>query len=110
MNCSCCLKNRTEGRVIQSIGSSLKCCDGYPGFRGSPLWSLSPVIFRVGALGWNADYLTLCFSPCAGNDESSCMLSPPCPSQCTCVDSVVRCSNKGLRMLPKGIPKDVTEL
>ncbi|KAF4789872.1 hypothetical protein TURU_146994 [Turdus rufiventris] len=47
---------------------------------------------------------------CDGNDESSCSLSPPCPSQCTCVDSVVRCSNKGLRMLPKGIPKDVTEL
>uniref|UniRef100_A0A8C0ICE1 Slit guidance ligand 3 n=1 Tax=Bubo bubo TaxID=30461 RepID=A0A8C0ICE1_BUBBB len=46
---------------------------------------------------------------CDGNDESSCLLSPPCPSQCTCVDSVVRCSNKGLRMLPKGIPKDVTE-
>uniref|UniRef100_A0A663MYM1 Slit guidance ligand 3 n=1 Tax=Athene cunicularia TaxID=194338 RepID=A0A663MYM1_ATHCN len=28
---------------------------------------------------------------CDGNDESSCLLSPPCPSQCTCVDSVVRC-------------------
>uniref|UniRef100_A0A8C3JZJ3 Slit guidance ligand 3 n=1 Tax=Calidris pygmaea TaxID=425635 RepID=A0A8C3JZJ3_9CHAR len=47
---------------------------------------------------------------CDGNDESSCLLSPPCPSQCTCVDLVVRCSNKGLRVLPKGIPKDVTEL
>uniref|UniRef100_A0A8C5IZE4 Slit guidance ligand 3 n=1 Tax=Junco hyemalis TaxID=40217 RepID=A0A8C5IZE4_JUNHY len=47
---------------------------------------------------------------CDGNDESSCLLSPPCPAQCTCVDSVVRCSNKGLRTLPKGIPKDVTEL
>uniref|UniRef100_A0A672V1A4 Slit guidance ligand 3 n=1 Tax=Strigops habroptila TaxID=2489341 RepID=A0A672V1A4_STRHB len=47
---------------------------------------------------------------CDGNEESSCLLSPPCPSQCTCVDSVVRCSNKGLRILPKGIPKDVTEL
>ncbi|XP_025917125.1 slit homolog 3 protein [Apteryx rowi] len=47
---------------------------------------------------------------CDGNDESSCSLSPPCPPQCTCLDSVVRCSNKGLRVLPKGIPKDVTEL
>uniref|UniRef100_A0A8C3I7I1 Slit guidance ligand 3 n=1 Tax=Chrysemys picta bellii TaxID=8478 RepID=A0A8C3I7I1_CHRPI len=47
---------------------------------------------------------------CDGNDESSCLLSPRCPDQCTCVDSVVRCSNKGLRILPKGIPKDVTEL
>uniref|UniRef100_A0A8C3L477 Slit guidance ligand 3 n=1 Tax=Chrysolophus pictus TaxID=9089 RepID=A0A8C3L477_CHRPC len=47
---------------------------------------------------------------CEGNDESSCLLSPPCPSQCTCMDSVVRCSNKGLRVMPKGIPKDVTEL
>ncbi|XP_006115817.1 slit homolog 3 protein [Pelodiscus sinensis] len=47
---------------------------------------------------------------CDGNDESSCLLSPRCPDPCTCVDSVVRCSNKGLRILPKGIPKDVTEL
>uniref|UniRef100_A0A674K8Q4 Slit guidance ligand 3 n=1 Tax=Terrapene triunguis TaxID=2587831 RepID=A0A674K8Q4_9SAUR len=38
---------------------------------------------------------------CDGNDESSCLLSPRCPDQCTCVDSVVRCSNKGLRILPK---------
>ncbi|XP_035147993.3 slit homolog 3 protein isoform X1 [Callithrix jacchus] len=47
---------------------------------------------------------------CDGNDESSCQLSPRCPEQCTCVDTVVRCSNKGLRTLPKGMPKDVTEL
>nr|KAF6482134.1 slit guidance ligand 3 [Molossus molossus] len=47
---------------------------------------------------------------CEGNDESSCHLGPRCPEQCTCVDTVVRCSNRGLRALPKGIPKDVTEL
>ncbi|KAG8128762.1 hypothetical protein E2320_015534, partial [Naja naja] len=47
---------------------------------------------------------------CDGNTENSCHISPRCPDQCTCVDSVVRCSNKGLRFLPKGVPKDVTEL
>ncbi|XDB61699.1 hypothetical protein AB1E18_015057 [Capra hircus] len=47
---------------------------------------------------------------CDGNDESSCQLGPRCPEQCTCVETVVRCSNRGLRALPKGIPKDVTEL
>lgn len=47
---------------------------------------------------------------CEGNDESSCQLGPRCPEQCTCVDTVVRCSNRGLRALPRGIPKDVTEL
>ncbi|CAJ0965367.1 unnamed protein product [Ranitomeya imitator] len=31
-------------------------------------------------------------------------------AECTCLDTVVRCSNKGLKALPKGIPKDVTEL
>lgn len=46
----------------------------------------------------------------AGNDESSCHLGPRCPEQCTCVETVVRCSNKGLHTLPRGIPKDVTEL
>ncbi|ERE69489.1 putative slit protein [Cricetulus griseus] len=47
---------------------------------------------------------------CDGNEESSCQLSPRCPEQCTCVETVVRCSNRGLRALPKGMPKDVTEL
>lgn len=47
---------------------------------------------------------------CEGNEENSCQLSPRCPEQCTCVETVVRCSNKGLHTLPKGMPKDVTEL
>ncbi|XP_062826545.1 slit homolog 3 protein isoform X3 [Anolis carolinensis] len=47
---------------------------------------------------------------CDGNVESSCHFSPRCPDQCTCIDSLVRCSNRGLRFLPKGVPKDVTEL
>uniref|UniRef100_A0AAR2J0E5 Slit homolog 1 protein n=1 Tax=Pygocentrus nattereri TaxID=42514 RepID=A0AAR2J0E5_PYGNA len=29
-----------------------------------------------------------------------------CPSECTCLETVVRCSNKHLRALPKGIPRD----
>uniref|UniRef100_A0A8C5QN05 Slit guidance ligand 3 n=1 Tax=Leptobrachium leishanense TaxID=445787 RepID=A0A8C5QN05_9ANUR len=47
---------------------------------------------------------------CDGNEESSCLPLQRCPEQCTCVDTVVRCGNKGLRSLPKNIPKDVTEL
>lgn len=47
---------------------------------------------------------------CEGNEENSCQLSPRCPEQCTCVETVVRCSNRGLHTLPKGMPKDVTEL
>lgn len=39
---------------------------------------------------------------CEGNEENSCQLSPRCPEQCTCVETVVRCSNKGLHTLPKG--------
>uniref|UniRef100_A0A803STD4 Slit homolog 2 protein n=1 Tax=Anolis carolinensis TaxID=28377 RepID=A0A803STD4_ANOCA len=45
-----------------------------------------------------------------GNDENSCSPLSRCPAECTCLDTVVRCSNKGLKSLPKGIPKDVTEL
>ncbi|GAA6079929.1 slit homolog 2 protein isoform X1, partial [Tachysurus ichikawai] len=45
-----------------------------------------------------------------GDDENSCSPSARCPSECSCLDTVVRCSNKGLNTLPKGIPKDVTEL
>lgn len=43
-------------------------------------------------------------------EESSCVPRPQCPSECTCVETVVRCSNKHLHALPKGIPRNVTEL
>uniref|UniRef100_A0A452SCC2 Slit homolog 2 protein n=1 Tax=Ursus americanus TaxID=9643 RepID=A0A452SCC2_URSAM len=45
-----------------------------------------------------------------GNDDSSCSPLSRCPAECTCLDTVVRCSNKALKVLPKGIPRDVTEL
>ncbi|XP_053487014.1 slit homolog 3 protein [Ictalurus furcatus] len=48
---------------------------------------------------------------CDGIEENVCLPSVPrCPDPCTCSDTVVRCSNRGLRSLPKGIPKDTTEL
>ncbi|KAM4611248.1 slit homolog 1b [Polymixia lowei] len=43
-------------------------------------------------------------------EDSSCAAGPQCPSQCTCMDTVVRCSNKHLQALPKGLPRNVTEL
>lgn len=66
----------------------------------------SPVRPRCGGLS----PATLTLGLPTGNDESSCHLGPRCPEQCTCVETVVRCSNRGLRTLPRGIPKDVTEL
>ncbi|XP_056328547.1 slit homolog 3 protein [Danio aesculapii] len=48
---------------------------------------------------------------CDGAEENVCLPSAPrCPESCTCSDTVVRCSNRGLRSLPKAIPKDTTEL
>uniref|UniRef100_A0A672N047 Slit homolog 3 protein-like n=1 Tax=Sinocyclocheilus grahami TaxID=75366 RepID=A0A672N047_SINGR len=47
---------------------------------------------------------------CDGTEENVCLPSAPrCPDSCSCSDTVVRCSNRGLRSLPKGIPKDTTE-
>uniref|UniRef100_UPI001EAEF203 slit homolog 1 protein-like n=1 Tax=Oncorhynchus gorbuscha TaxID=8017 RepID=UPI001EAEF203 len=43
-------------------------------------------------------------------EESSCVARPQCPSECTCTETVVRCSNKHLQALPKGLPRNVTEL
>ncbi|XP_010887308.2 slit homolog 1 protein isoform X1 [Esox lucius] len=45
-----------------------------------------------------------------GVETMSCVPRPQCPSECTCLETVVRCSNKHLRVLPKGIPRNVTEL
>ncbi|XP_062864239.1 slit homolog 2 protein [Trichomycterus rosablanca] len=56
------------------------------------------------------DVATQDFSCEDGDDENSCSPSARCPVECSCLDTVVRCSNKGLNALPKGIPKDVTEL
>uniref|UniRef100_A0A4W5NCL2 Slit homolog 3 (Drosophila) n=1 Tax=Hucho hucho TaxID=62062 RepID=A0A4W5NCL2_9TELE len=47
---------------------------------------------------------------CDGIEENVCFPVSRCPESCTCSDTVVRCSNRGLRTLPKGIPKDTTEL
>ncbi|XP_043078178.1 slit homolog 1b [Puntigrus tetrazona] len=43
-------------------------------------------------------------------DDVSCMFKPACPEQCTCLETVVRCSNKHLSALPRGVPRNVTEL
>nr|XP_057938540.1 slit homolog 1 protein-like [Doryrhamphus excisus] len=43
-------------------------------------------------------------------EDSSCSPGPQCPSQCTCMDTVVRCSNKHLQALPRGLPRNLTEL
>ncbi|MBZ3884857.1 Slit-like protein 1 protein [Sciurus carolinensis] len=45
-----------------------------------------------------------------GQEEGGCLPRPQCPQECACLDTVVRCSNKHLRALPRGIPKNVTEL
>uniref|UniRef100_A0A8K9XKJ6 Slit homolog 1b (Drosophila) n=1 Tax=Oncorhynchus mykiss TaxID=8022 RepID=A0A8K9XKJ6_ONCMY len=37
-------------------------------------------------------------------EESSCGARPQCPTECTCTETVVRCSNKHLQALPKGLP------
>ncbi|XP_061832767.1 slit homolog 3 protein isoform X2 [Nerophis lumbriciformis] len=47
---------------------------------------------------------------CDGGEDNGCLPASGCPDVCTCSDSVVRCSNRGLHLLPKGIPKDTTEL
>ncbi|XP_011609228.2 slit homolog 3 protein isoform X1 [Takifugu rubripes] len=47
---------------------------------------------------------------CDGMEDNGCLPASGCPDACTCSDSVVRCSNRGLHSLPKGIPKDTTEL
>ncbi|XP_077083125.1 slit homolog 1b isoform X2 [Siphateles boraxobius] len=44
------------------------------------------------------------------DDDRSCVPKPECPEECTCLESVVRCSNKHLLGLPRGVPHNVTEL
>lgn len=46
----------------------------------------------------------------SGMEDNGCLPASGCPDVCTCSDGVVRCSNRGLHSLPKGIPKDATEL
>nr|XP_061840386.1 slit homolog 2 protein-like isoform X1 [Nerophis lumbriciformis] len=45
-----------------------------------------------------------------GDGDSSCSPVLRCPAECSCLDTVVRCSNKGLSTLPKGLPVETTEL
>ncbi|XP_056617252.1 slit homolog 1a [Triplophysa dalaica] len=45
-----------------------------------------------------------------GQEDSRCTPPVQCPTECTCLETVIRCSNKHLSVLPKGIPRNVTEL
>uniref|UniRef100_A0A8C0R8Y5 Slit homolog 2 protein n=1 Tax=Canis lupus dingo TaxID=286419 RepID=A0A8C0R8Y5_CANLU len=45
---------------------------------------------------------------CDDGKKAFCSPLSRCPTECTCLDTVVRCSNKGLKVLPKGIPRDPT--
>ncbi|XP_037531385.1 slit homolog 3 protein [Nematolebias whitei] len=47
---------------------------------------------------------------CDGAEDNGCLPASGCPDVCLCSDSVVRCSNRGLHTLPKGIPKDTMEI
>uniref|UniRef100_A0AAY4A5W8 Slit homolog 1 protein n=1 Tax=Denticeps clupeoides TaxID=299321 RepID=A0AAY4A5W8_9TELE len=47
---------------------------------------------------------------CATVDDGRCVPRSQCPAECTCLETVVRCSNKHLHSLPRGIPRNVTEL
>lgn len=70
---------------------------------------ICPRLFACLTLTLTPSIVCLFFSP--GIEENVCLPSVPrCPDPCTCSDTVVRCSNRGLRSLPKGIPKDTTEL
>ncbi|XP_061770973.1 slit homolog 1 protein-like [Nerophis ophidion] len=46
----------------------------------------------------------------SGVEDSSCSPGPQCPSECACMDTVVRCSNKHLQVLPRGLPRNLSEL
>uniref|UniRef100_A0A4W5NH50 Slit homolog 3 (Drosophila) n=1 Tax=Hucho hucho TaxID=62062 RepID=A0A4W5NH50_9TELE len=45
---------------------------------------------------------------CDGIEENVCFPVSRCPESCTCSDTVVRCSNRGLRTLPKAIAPSLT--
>ncbi|XP_071827051.1 slit homolog 2 protein-like isoform X4 [Apostichopus japonicus] len=47
---------------------------------------------------------------CNGDDFSSCEPAPDCPSECACINTVVRCSRKELVTPPQNIPLEATEL
>uniref|UniRef100_A0A8D3DSH0 Slit homolog 1b (Drosophila) n=1 Tax=Scophthalmus maximus TaxID=52904 RepID=A0A8D3DSH0_SCOMX len=44
-----------------------------------------------------------------GTVHTRCAPGPQCPNQCTCMDTVVRCSNKHLQGLPRGLPLCVSD-
>lgn len=48
---------------------------------------------------------------CTGLEtDQGCLGEDYCPPSCTCTGTVVRCSRNSLNEIPKGIPKETTEL
>lgn len=48
---------------------------------------------------------------CTGTEtDQGCLGEDYCPPSCTCTGTVVRCSRNSLNEIPKGLPKETTEL
>lgn len=74
-----------------------------------PSYSFNSLSFPLSETSFTLS-LSLSFFPLLGVEDNGCLPASGCPDVCTCSDGVVRCSNRGLHSLPKGIPKDTTEL
>ncbi|MEQ2202599.1 hypothetical protein XENOCAPTIV_008080 [Xenoophorus captivus] len=89
---------------IQDVAAPDFTCDG------EMFLLFSADVYLCGPFG-STEYSWNCIlSVNSGVEDNGCLPASGCPDVCTCSDGVVRCSNRGLHALPKGIPKDTTEL
>jgi len=47
---------------------------------------------------------------CTGEKDAGCLGDNYCPPECTCTGTIVRCSHAKLTEIPKGIPRETSEL
>ncbi|XP_032890012.1 slit homolog 1 protein isoform X1 [Amblyraja radiata] len=94
LNCDCQLAWLAEWLRRRKVVSGNPRCQRPDFLREIPLQDVASQDFRCGE----------------GLEENGCVARAQCPAECTCLESVVRCSNKHLTSLPRGIPRNVTEL
>ncbi|XP_049576546.1 slit homolog 1b isoform X3 [Syngnathus scovelli] len=96
-NCDCRLSWLAAWLRSRRIVTGNPRCRGPAFLREIPLQDVAAPDFR-------------CDDGSPAAESAGCRLGPQCPGACTCVDTVVRCSNKHLQALPRGLPANLTEL
>ncbi|XP_053407432.1 protein slit-like isoform X1 [Mercenaria mercenaria] len=113
-SCNCHLKWFSKWLKSHNVLVGSLTCYFPRKMRDTPFLDVDPeemICEENNEIGCNVGIPPCCSDQPAGDlIQRNCDPRVHCPDKCTCTGTVVRCSRKDLKNIPKGIPLDTTEL